>query len=126
MNKLLLDLPVIREENISNYRQTIVRAESHPSMFVGSTEETTEFVAKMSEETEKFILSCPGIDRVEKRFLMNEYRVGEKILEIQYQQFWKNGTSSIYCEHVMRIGEDKFEVFGSESSAKRMMAFHAE
>ena len=125
VKELLLGLPVIKEENISNYRQTIISAESHPSMFVGSTNETAGFVAKMSEETERFILSSQGIARVEKRFLMNDYRVGEKILEIQYQQFWNNGTSSIYCEHVMRIGQDKFEVFGSISSASRMKAFRA-
>jgi len=122
VKELLLGLPVIKEDNISNYRQTIISAESHPSMFVGLTNETAGFVAKMSEETERFILSSQGIARVEKRFLMNDYRVGERILEIQYQQFWNNGTSSIYSEHVMRIGEDKFEVFGSESSAKRMKA----
>jgi len=122
VKELLLGLPVIEEENISNYRQTIIRAESHSSMYVGSANETAGFVAKMSEETERFILSSKGIARVEKRFLMNDYRIGKKILEIQYQQFWNNGTSSIYCEHVMRIGEDKYEVFGSESSAKRMNA----
>jgi hypothetical protein len=123
--ELLLELPVIKEENISNYRQTIISAESHPSMFVGSTNETAEFVAKMAAETERFILSSQGIARVEKRFLMNNFRVGEKILEIQYQQFWNNGTSSIYSEHVMRIGQDKFEVFGSTSSASRMKALRA-
>ena len=96
VKELLLGLPVIKEQNISNYRQTIIRAESHPSMFVGSSNETAGFVAKMSEETERYILSSQGIARVEKRFLMNDYRVGEKILEIQYQQFWNNGTSSIY------------------------------
>jgi len=121
--ELLLELPVIKEENISNYRQTIVSTESHPSMFVGSTNETAEFVAQMAAETERFIRSSQGIARVEKRFLMNNYRVGEKILEIQYQQFWNNGTSSIYSEHVMRIGQDKFEVFGSTSSAARMKGF---
>jgi thiol:disulfide interchange protein len=125
VKELLLELPVIKEENISNYRQTIISTESHPSMFVGSTNETAEFVAKMSEETERFILSSQGIARVEKRFLMNNYRVGEQILEIQYQQFWNNGTSSIYCEHVMRIGQDIFEVFGSTSSASRMKALRA-
>lgn len=122
VKELLLGLPVIKQENISTYRQTIIRAESHPSIYIGSTQETARFVAKMAEETEKFILSCQGITRVEKRFLMNDYRVGARILEIQYQQFWNNGTSSIYSEHVMRIGEDEFEVFGSESSAKRMKA----
>jgi hypothetical protein len=122
VKSLLLGLPVIKDEKISNYRQTIVSAESHLSMFVGSTNETVGFVAQMAAETENFILSSQGIARVEKQFLMNDYRVGERILEIQYQQFWNNGMSSIYSEHVMRIGEDKFEVFGSESSAKRMRA----
>lgn len=125
VKELLLGLPVIKEENISNYRQTIIKAESHPSMYVGSTNETAGFVNQMAAETERFILSSQGIARVTKRFLMNNYRVGERILEIQYQQFWNNGASSIYSEHVMRIGQDKFEVFGSTSSASRMEAFRA-
>jgi len=122
VKKFLLGLPVVKEENISNYSQAIIRAESHPSMFMGSTDEAIGFVARMCEETEKFILSCEGITRVQNNFLINNYRVGEDILEIQYMQYWNNGTRSVYSEHVMRIGEDRFEVFGSKMSANRMKA----
>jgi hypothetical protein len=119
---LLLELPVVNGEKIPEYRQTMLRAESHPSMFVGNTAQAVEFVTRMVAETEKFILSSQGITRIQKNYLKNSYRIGEKILEIQYQQFWQNGTSSVYSEHVIRIGEDQFEVFGSPTSAARMKA----
>jgi len=117
----LLGLPIV--DDVPKSRQTIVRAESHPSVFIGSTKKTVIFVMKMMIETEKYILSRNGILRVEKNFLNNSYRVGKDILEIQYYQFWRNGASSVYSEHVMRIGEDEFEVFASELSAKRMVKF---
>jgi len=119
---ILCNLPVIEDENISECRQKMVTKSTHPSMFSGSTNKVIEFVTRMIQETESYILSCEGVMKVRKGFLISSWPIQKEVLEIQYEQFWNDGTSSIYSEHVMRIGDDKFEVFGSEKSAARMEA----
>lgn len=118
---LLQDLPVIEKEDISEYRQRIINyfTPPHPCMFSGSMGEATEFVTKMVQETESYILSCEGIIWVEKGFLISSLPISH-VLEIQYEQLWDDGSSAIYSENVMRVGEDQFEVFGSPKSAARM------
>jgi len=122
IKSILRNLPVIGEEYISECRRKMVNQSKsiHPSMFSGSTNEVIDFVARMAQETESFILSCEGITKVKKVFAISIWPIGEEVLEIQYEKFWNDGNSSIYSEHVMRIGDDKFEVFGSEKSAARM------
>ncbi len=123
LRALLQDLPVIQKENISDYGQRIMdyTTPPHPCMFSGSIDEAIDFVAKMVRETESYILSCEGIIRVKRTFLISSLPVNN-VLEIQYEQFWDDGTSAIYSENVMHIGDDQFEVFGSEKSATRMTA----
>ena len=118
---LLQDLPVIEKENISEYRQKMINrcTPPHPCMFSGSMSETTDFVTKMVHETESYIRSCEGIIWVNKSFLISSLPVSD-VLQIQYEQFWDDGSSAIYSEDVMRVGDDQFEVFGSEQSAARM------
>jgi len=125
VKRILLKLPIIKEDNIAESRQRMINQSKpiHPSMFVGSTAETIDFITQMMKETETYILSCEGISSVEKAFLISNLPIKTDVLEIQYEQFWNDGTSVIYSEHAMRIGEDKYEIFGSEKSAKRMADF---
>jgi hypothetical protein len=127
LRALLQDLPVIQKENISDCRQRIMAYTTppHPCMFSGSIDEAIDFVAKMVQATESFILSCEGIVRVKRAFLVSSVPVSD-VLEIQYEQFWDDGTSAIYSENVVRIGDDQFEVFGSEKSATRMKAIRGD
>ena len=121
LRALLQGLPVIQKENISDRRQRIMdfTTPPHPCMFSGSIDETMDFVAKMVRATESYILSCEGIVRVKRSFLVSSLPVSD-VLEIQYEQSWDDGTSAIYSENVVRIGDDQYDVFGSEKSATRM------
>jgi len=122
IGNLLSELPVIERGQLEDYRKritTVFPATPHPPMFSGSTNETIEFVIKMVQQTEKYILSCEGMTKVRKSFVISSWPVST-VLEIQYDQYWEDGSSAIYSEHVMRTGDDQFEVFGSEKSGARM------
>lgn len=127
--RLLRDLSVIKEDKIEECRKWIIRVREHTSMFSGSTSEVIEFVTEMVQQTENYILSCEGISHVEKGFLLTSLGArgvrDTPVLEIQYDQYWQDGSSAIYSEFVLRTGDDQFEVFGSEKSAARMAKFGA-
>ena len=126
---ILCNLPVIEDKYISECRQKMINQSKpiHPCLLSGSTNKVIDFVTRMVQETESYILSCKGITKVEKSFAtVCGWPIQKEVLVIQYDQFWKDGTSAIYSEHVMRIGDDKFEVFGSEKSAARMQAVWTE
>lgn len=124
IGRLLRDLSVIKEEQFKDYRKWITAITNQPSMFSGSTSEVIEFVTEMVQQTENYILSCEGIIRV-KRGVVLTGRPDIAILEIQYEQYWDDGSSAIYSEFVLRTGDDQFEVFGSEKSVTRMAKFGA-
>lgn len=124
IGRLLRDLSVIKEEQFKDYRKWITAITNQPSMFSGSTSEVIEFVTETVQQTENYILSCEGIIRV-KRGVVLTGRPDIAILEIQYEQYWDDGSSAIYSEFVLRTGDDQFEVFGSEKSATRMAKFGA-
>ncbi|MBN2044319.1 MAG: HEAT repeat domain-containing protein [Anaerolineales bacterium] len=123
LKSVLPGLTVIQKEVISKARQQIINFTSppHPLMFSGTLEDTADYAAIMVRQTENFIRSCKGITDVKHAFLITSMPV-RQVLEIQYEQFWDDGSSSIYNENVARFGEDQFEVFGSQKSAARMAA----
>lgn len=125
IKRILLKLPIIKEDNIAESRHRMINQSKsiHPSMFVGQMDEAINFITQMIKKTEAYILSCEGITNVKMAFLISNWPIRNEVLEIQYEQFWNDGTSAIYSEHAMRIGEDKYEIFGSEKSAKRMADF---
>jgi len=128
IKELLSELPIIEHESISECRQKMINQSGsiHPSMYIGSLKKTVRFVISMIQETENFILSCKGVIKVEKAFVISTWPTQKPVLEIQYEQFWDNGTSNVYSEHVMRIGSDEYEVFGSEKSNERMKTLWVE
>ena len=128
IKNLLSGLPIIEHESISECRQKMINQSGsiHPSMYIGSLEKTVEFVVSMIQETENLILRCRGIIKVEQAFGISTWPTQKPVLEIQYEQFWDNNTSNIYSEHVMRIGSDEYEVFGSEKSNERMKTLWVE
>jgi hypothetical protein len=122
IKELLNRLPIIEYESISECRQKMTNRSGaiHPSMYSGSLEKVVEFVLRMIQETEKYILASKGIINLEKVLLISDWPLGIPVLEIQYEQFWDNGTFNIYSEHVMRTDSDLYEVFGSTKSNDRM------
>lgn len=121
IGRLLRDLSVIKEEQLKDYKKWITAITTQPSLFSGSTSEVIEFATEMVQQTENYILSCEGVTHVKKGFMLTG-RPDTAILEIQYDQYWDDGSSAIYSEFILRTGEDQFEVFGSEKSAARMAA----
>jgi hypothetical protein len=121
LRSLLRDLPVTKDKNVSDYQQKLIHfsGSKHPLMFEGSIDETIDFVVRMMEKTTSYILPIKGIIKLKRRFLISSLPV-DSVLEIQYDQYWNDGSSAIYSEHVLRVEENKYNVFGSEKSAARM------
>ncbi len=124
VKSILEKLPVIEDEDISECRQKMINQSGwvHPSMYQGSLDKVLVFVIRMIQETEHYIRSVEGIKKVEIACLINNWPIKKQVLEIEYEQFWDNNTSNVYSEHVMRIGNDQYEVFGSLKSHARMKA----
>lgn len=124
IKETLSELPIIEQQSLSDLRQQMISqlGAIHPSMYKGSLKNTLNFVDRMIQETEGYILSCKGIVKVEKAFVISDWPIRKPVMEIQYEQFWDNKTSNVYSEHVMRIGIDRYEVFGSKKSDDRMKA----
>ena len=92
---------------------------SYP-MFSGKTDEAIDFLALLIQKTEKYILSRPNISSVNYVFQLIKDRSGLERLDLTYFQKWQNGAKNAFSHHIIQIGKDTYEAFGSELSVARM------